>query len=208
MGKSLNNFITLNQFFSGEHELLDQPYDPITIRFFILQAHYRSTLDFSNEALKAAEKGLKRLLKAADTLKTIKLSKSSTIEIKTWRNLCYQAMNDDFNSPIAIAHLFDAVRMINSINDGKETINADDLALLQTTYFDFVFTILGLKTDDKSQTDDHHLVEGLMQTILDIRKEAKLKKDWATADKIRDDLGKLNIEVKDTKEGASWSKIE
>lgn len=208
MGKSLNNFITLNQFFSGEHELLDQPYDPITIRFFILQAHYRSTLDFSNEALKAAEKGLKRLLKAADTLKTIKLSKSSTIEIKTWRNLCYQAMNDDFNSPIAIAHLFDAVRMINSINDGKETINADDLALLQTTYFDFVFTILGLKTDDKSQTDDHHLVEGLMKTILDIRKEAKLKKDWATADKIRDDLGKLNIEVKDTKEGASWSKIE
>lgn len=208
MGKSLNNFITLNQFFSGEHELLDQPYDPITIRFFILQAHYRSTLDFSNEALKAAEKGLKRLLKAADTLKTIKLSKSSTIEIKTWRNLCYQAMNDDFNSPIAIAHLFDAVRMINSIDDGKETINADDLALLQTTYFDFVFTILGLKTDDKSQTDDHHLVEGLMQTILDIRKEAKLKKDWATADKIRDDLGKLNIEVKDTKEGASWSKIE
>lgn len=208
MGKSLNNFITLNQFFSGEHELLDQPYDPITIRFFILQAHYRSTLDFSNEALKAAEKGLKRLLKAADTLKTIKPSKSSTIEIKTWRNLCYQAMNDDFNSPIAIAHLFDAVRMINSINDGKETINADDLALLQTTYFDFVFTILGLKTDDKSQTDDHHLVEGLMQTILDIRKEAKLKKDWATADKIRDDLGKLNIEVKDTKEGASWSKIE
>lgn len=208
MGKSLNNFITLNQFFSGEHELLDQPYDPITIRFFILQAHYRSTLDFSNEALKAAEKGLKRLLKAADTLKTIKLSKSSTIEIKTWRNLCYQAMNDDFNSPIAIAHLFDAVRMINSIDDGKETINADDLALLQTTYFDFVFTILGLKTDDKSQTDDHHLVEGLMKTILDIRKEAKLKKDWATADKIRDDLGKLNIEVKDTKEGASWSKIE
>ncbi len=149
------------------------------------------------------------MLKAADTLKTIKPSKSSTIEIKTWRNLCYQAMNDDFNSPIAIAHLFDAVRMINSINDGKETINADDLALLQTTYFDFVFTILGLKTDDKSQTDDHHLVEGLMQTILDIRKEAKLKKDWATADKIRDDLGKLNIEVKDTKEGgASWSKIE
>lgn len=205
MGKSLNNFITLNQFFSGEHPLLDQPYDPITIRFFILQAHYRSTLDFSNDALKAAEKGLKRLLAAGQTLEKLKPSEKSTVYIETWRNQCYEAMNDDFNSPIAIAQLFDAVRMINSINDGKDSITADDLALLIKTYNYFVFDILGLRSDEQTASADHELVEGLIQTILDIRKEAKLKKDWPTADKIRDHLSALNIEVKDTKEGATWN---
>lgn len=205
MGKSLNNFITLNQFFSGEHELLEQAYDPITIRFFILQAHYRSTLDFSNEALKAAEKGLRRLQAAAETLGKLKPSDKSTVEIEPWRNKCYEAMNDDFNSPITIAHLFDAVRMINSINDGKDAIDGNDLDLLKKTFNDFMFDILGLKIQEQTASANEGLINGLMETILDIRKEAKVKKDWPTADKIRDHLTGLNIEVKDTKEGASWS---
>jgi len=205
MGKSLNNFITLDQFFSGEHELLDQAYDPITIRFFILQAHYRSTLDFSNEALIAAEKGLKRLQAASETLGKLKPSDKSTVEIEPWRNKCYEAMNDDFNSPITIAHLFDAVRMINSINDGKDTISSNDLDLLKKTFSEFLYDILGLKSQEQASSANEGLIDGLMETILDIRKEAKLKKDWPTADKIRDHLTGLNIEVKDTKEGVSWS---
>lgn len=204
MGKSLNNFITLNQFFSGDQELLDQAYDPITIRFFILQAHYRSTLDFSNDALKAAEKGLKRLLAASETLEKLEPADKSTVEIDSWRTKCYEAMNDDFNSPITIAHLFDAVRMINSINDGKDTITLQDLELLKKTFHVFVFDILGLKSDEQHSSANEELIEGLMQTILDIRKEAKLKKDWPTADKIRDHLNELNIEVKDTKDGVTW----
>jgi len=205
MGKSLNNFITLNQFFSGEHELLDQAYDPMTIRFFILQAHYRSTLDFSNEALKAAEKGLRRLMDAAQTLEKLQSADKSTVEVAPWRILCYEAMNDDFNSPVAIAHLFDAVRMINSINDGKDTITESDLQLLRTTFREFAFDILGLMPERSTGSENQELIDGLMHTILDIRQEAKQKKDWPTADKIRDHLTKLNIEVKDTKEGASWN---
>jgi cysteinyl-tRNA synthetase len=205
MGKSLNNFITLNQFFNGSHELLDQAYDPMTIRFFILQAHYRSTLDFSNEALKAAERGLKRLMDAAQTLGKLKSADKSTIDIEQWRNKCYEAMNDDFNSAITVSHLFDAVRMINSINDGKASIAAIDLDLLKKTFSAFFFDILGLRKEKESLSGNEELVGGLMETILDIRKEAKLKKDWPTADKIRDHLAKLNIEVKDTKDGASWN---
>ncbi len=204
MGKSLNNFITLNQFFSGEHELLDQAYNPMTIRFFILQAQYRSTLDFSNEALKAAEKGLKRLLDAAGTIEKLKPSATSSVEVEPIRSKCYEAMNDDFNSPVAIAHLFDAVRMINSINDGKDTITESDLQLLKTTFREFVFDVLGLMAEKSSGSENQGLVDGLMHTILDIRQDAKQKKDWPTADKIRDHLTKLKIEVKDTKDGASW----
>ncbi|MBE0638079.1 MAG: cysteine--tRNA ligase [Bacteroidales bacterium] len=204
MGKSLNNFITLNQFFNGEHELLEQAYDPMTIRFFILQAHYRSTLDFSNDALKAAKKGLKRLLAASETLEKLKPTDKSTVEIDSWRTKCYEAMNDDFNSPITIAHLFDAVRMINSINDGKDTITLQDMELLRMTFHVFLFEILGLKSDEQHSSANEELIEGLMQTILDIRKEAKLKKDWPTADKIRDHLNELSIEVKDTKDGVTW----
>jgi cysteinyl-tRNA synthetase len=206
MGKSLNNFITLDQFFTGDHPALHQAYSPITIRFFILQAHYRSTVDFSNEALQAAEKGLQRMLAAMDTLKTLKSSDKSTVDIIGLKQKCYDAMNDDFNSPILIAHLFDGVRMINSINDGKETISADDLELLRKLFNDFVYEILGFTSEAQTAGGNDELVEGLMETILDLRKNAKVNKDWPTADKIRDDLGSLNIEVKDTKDGAVWSK--
>jgi len=206
MGKSLNNFITLDQFFIGDHTALDQAYGPITIRFFILQAHYRSTVDFSNEALQAAQKGLQRMLTAMGTLAGLKASKSSTVDVGGLKQKCYAAMNDDFNSPVVIAHLFDGVRMINSINDGKESISASDLEVLKSLFNDFVLDILGFKNEDQAAGGDDELVEGLMQTILDLRKGAKVNKDWPTADKIRDDLGSLNIEVKDTKEGAVWSK--
>ncbi len=206
MGKSLNNFITLDQFFTGDHPALDKAYSPITIRFFILQAHYRSTVDFSNEAIQAAEKGLQRMMTAMDTLELLKASENSTVDVSDLRQKCYDAMNDDFNSPILIAHLFDGVRMINTINDGKETISENDLELLRKIFNDFVYDILGFKNEVQAAGGDDELVEGLMQTILEIRKEAKINKDWPTADKIREGLGKLNIEVKDTKEGAVWSK--
>lgn len=205
MGKSLNNFITLEQIFTGNHELLEQPYNPMTIRFFILQAHYRSTLDFSNEALKAADKGLKRMLSAAEILDKLKSSEKSTVDIESWKNKCYEAMNDDFNSPVTIAHLFDAVRMINSINDEKDSITSDDLTLLKKTFLTFIYDILGLKNENVSSSENEALIEGLMQTILEVRQDAKQKKDWTTADKIRNHLNMLNIEVKDTKEGATWS---
>jgi len=204
MGKSLGNFITLDEFFTGKNPVLAQAYSPMTIRFFILQAQYRSTLDFSNEALQAAEKGLKKLLSSYETLE--KLVPSETIPnlsiIKPLEKYCYDAMNDDFNSPILIAHLFECVRIINSVNDVKAIISAEDLDLLKKLYKTFVFDILGLKEEKKGQDS---LVDGLMDAILSIRQNAKEKKDFATSDKIRDALQGLNITVKDTKDGPAWS---
>lgn len=205
MGKSLGNFITLEQFFTGEHELLEQAYSPMTIRFFILQAHYRSTLDFSNEALQAAEKGMERLLKATSILQTLTASNDSTVDVDALEAKCYSAMNDDINSPILIAHLFDGVKMINSISDGKATINSEDLAKLQTLYKVFVFDILGLtsaEANTEGETDNK--MDDVMQMLLNMRQDAKANKDWSTADKIRDELKNIGIELKDTKDGATW----
>lgn len=203
MGKSLNNFITLNEFFTGNHDLLDQAYSPMTIRFFILQAHYRSPLDFSNEALKAAEKGLKRLFAAVETIDKIEPSVESTVNVSELKQNCYDAMNDDFNSSIVIAHLFDGVRMINSLFDKKGKIKPKDLKDLKYLYNDFVFDILGLKPESSQGQDD--LSGKLMESILAIRQRVKENKDYVTSDMIRDELKKLNISVKDTKEGAVWS---
>jgi cysteinyl-tRNA synthetase len=207
MGKSLNNFITLDEFFTGKHEGLHQAYSPITIRFFILQAHYRSTVDFSNEALQAAEKGLDRLLTAAETLKKLKPSDNNSVDVAALAENCYEAMNDDFNSPIVIAHLFEAVRIINSVNDGKETIDAKNLEQLTTTFNTFVFDILGFKSEADGSCADDQTTDGLMNLVLDLRQNAKTNKDWATADKIRDSLKSINIEVKDTKEGVVWNRM-
>ena len=203
MGKSLGNFITLNDFFTGNHPSLEKAYTPMTIRFFILQAHYRSTLDFSNEALQAAEKGLKRLMQAMDTLKKLKPSTNSTSDISQLSNKCYEAMNDDFNSPIVIANLFDAVRIINAINDGKETISADDLQKLKDIYNTFITDILGLKSE--TENNQMEVMDGLMNIIFSFRQQAKSNKDFATSDKIRDELSKLGIAVKDSKEGSTWT---
>jgi len=203
MGKSLGNSVLLDEFFSGENDLLEQAYSPITIRFFILQAHYRSTIDFSNEALQSAEKGLKKLFAAIKNLDKLILSEKSTSNIKALRQKCYDAMNDDFNSPILIANLFEGVRIINSVKDKKETISAEDLEILKQLFNDFVFDILGLKTEETAG-QQNELIDGLLGTILSIRQQAKANKDYATADKIRKELSELNIQIKDTKEGASW----
>ena len=203
MGKSLNNFITLNEFFADGHKSLEQTYSPMTIRFFILQAHYRSTLDFSNEALQAAEKGLKKLMQSIEILKKLKAGKSSDSDIAKLKEKCYDAMNDDFNSPILIANLFEGVRIINSVNDGKESVTEEDLNILKNLFDTFVFEILGLRQEESST--DNTVVDGLMETLLSLRKQAKENKDYQTADKIRDELNNLNISIKDTKDGAEWS---
>jgi cysteinyl-tRNA synthetase len=209
MGKSLGNFITLEEFFSGNHQALTQAYSPMAIRFFILQAHYRSTLNFSNEALQASEKGLKKLMAGIETLNKLVPAESavscqlSAVSCRQLLNNCYDAMNDDFNSPIVIANLFEGVRIINSVNDKKETISAEDLVLLKSVFNTFVFAILGLK--EEISTGQNEIVDGLMQLVLSIRQKVKENKDFQTSDTIREELSRLKISVKDTKDGPIWS---
>jgi cysteinyl-tRNA synthetase len=205
MGKSLGNALSLNDFFSGKHELLAQAYSPMTIRFFMLQAHYRSTLDFSNEALQAADKGLKRLLTAAHEVKQLQADdKAPAQNIGKLGEECYAALNDDLNSPIAIARLFDAVRLVNAVKDGHTRINKNDLSLLQELFQVFVFDILGLETETGGSDD--YLLDGLMETIIQLRQDARQRKDYATSDLIRDKLAALQIVIKDGKEGTSWER--
>ena len=202
MGKSLGNFITLEQLTTGAHPLLEQAYSPMTIRFFILQAQYRSTLDFSNEALQAAEKGYERLMKAVSTLKKIKPSEASSVDISDVEARCTAAMDDDLNSPMVISELFDCVRTINQIYDGKQTISAADLAELRRVVDLFVFDILGLRDDLAG--DNSQMLSSVVDMILNIRMEAKNAKDWATSDKIRDGLAAIGIKVKDRIDGFDW----
>ena len=200
MGKSLGNFITLEQLTTGAHPLLEQAYSPMTI--FILQAQYRSTLDFSNEALQAAEKGYERLMKAVSTLKKIKPSEASSVDISDVEARCTAAMDDDLNSPMVISELVDCVRTINQIYDGKQTISAADLAELRRVVDLFVFDILGLRDDLAG--DNSQMLSSVVDMILNIRMEAKNAKDWATSDKIRDGLAAIGIKVKDRKDGFDW----
>jgi cysteinyl-tRNA synthetase len=202
MGKSLGNFINLEEFFNGTHEKLERAYTPMTIRFFILQAHYRSTVDFSNEALQAAEKGFTKLMNAMETLENLKNSDSSTYDINELEKNCYAAMDDDFNTPILIAHLFDGVRIINSVKDGKESLTASDLSKMKKLFSDFVADILGLISAKESGGND--LTEEVMELVLKLRGNAKKNKDFSTADLIRDELDKAGIQIKDSREGSSW----
>ncbi|MCI5561056.1 MAG: cysteine--tRNA ligase [Phocaeicola sp.] len=205
MGKSLGNFITLDEFFQGKHELLTQAYSPMTIRFFILQAHYRSTVDFSNEALQAAEKGLERLLEGLRNLENIVPSATTTgIQPQGLREKCTEAMNDDLNTPIVISHLFDATRMINTIVDKKATISAEDLEELKSVFHLFVFDLLGLTAQTENNAAREEAYGKVVDMLLEQRMQAKANKDWATSDKIRDHLAALGFEVKDTKDGFSW----
>ncbi|MBO7317192.1 MAG: cysteine--tRNA ligase [Bacteroidales bacterium] len=204
MGKSLGNFITLEEFFNGTHEKLEQAYSAMTIRFFILQAHYRSTVDFSNEALQAAEKGLARLMDAWAALKKITPSASSTVDVKAIRTKCYDAINDDLNSPIVIAHLFDATKMINNIVAGNDSINAADLDELKEIFHLFCFDILGLKEEATSNAGREEAFGKVVDMLLEERAKAKANKDWATSDKIRNELTALGFEIKDGKDGCSW----
>ena len=202
MGKSLGNSITLDEFFTGNQEKLTRAYSPMTIRFFILQAHYRSTVDFSNEALQAAEKGMKKLFETVKLINNLQVSKTSSVEVQPFEALCVKAMDDDFNTPIVLAHLFDLSRIINQVNDGSATLTAKDIEFIKSLYNTWLIGLLGLH-DEKGE-DDSQLVEYLMGTILELRASAKVNKDYATADKIRDELAKLNIQIKDTKDGAKW----
>ena len=208
MGKSLGNFITLDQFFTGEHELLAQAYNAMTIRFFILQAHYRSTVDFSNEALQASEKGLARLMDAYSNLMKLKAGETTTVDVKGLREKCYEAMNDDLNSPIVISHLFDAARAINSVKDGKGSISAEDLKELQEVFHLFVFDILGMQDTATAaasgQDNSREAFSKAVELLLSIRQQAKANKDWATSDKIRNELTAIGFTIKDTKDGAEW----
>ena len=205
MGKSLGNFITLDELFTGSHKLLEQSYSPMTIRFFILQAHYRSTLDFSNTALKAAEKGMTRLFAGQETLGKLKASDKTSVNISEIEDKLYKAINDDLNSPIVISHLFDTVRIINSINDGKETISASDLEKLTALFNTFVSDILGLKAENQAGADTNNdMLAKVVDMVLNLRLDAKANKDFATSDKIRNELASIGITVKDKKDGFDW----
>jgi len=203
MSKSLGNFITLEELFAGSHKLLSQAFEPGTVRFFILQAHYRGTLDFSNTALEAAEKGLNKLLNGIILAKKIATADNSTSNIAKLREECIKAISDDFNTPVLISHLFEAVRITNSVNAGEESISKDDLKSLNSIFEDFAVDILGLSKNQNQQGDN--LMDPLMDLILDIRQESRANKDFATSDKIRDVLSKLNITTKDEDGGTSWS---
>jgi len=203
MGKSLGNFINLKAFFTGEHPLLAQAYSPMTIRFFILQAHYRSELDFSNDALIAAEKGMKRLFSAIKALNRIKPSNVSEFNIADFEANCYAALKDDFNTPILIANMFEAVKAINSMADGKMKITEIDLAKLKELMDIFTIDILGL-IDEEQSGNNSKTLNNLMSLILELRAKSRIDKDWATSDKIRDALKEANIIVKDGKEDTTW----
>jgi cysteinyl-tRNA synthetase len=207
MGKSLGNGILLDEFFSGKHPLLEKPYDPMTIRFFILQAHYRSTLDFSNEALQASEKGLARLMKSVSMLPGLPVSDQTTINLSEWKNNCYNALNDDLNTPILIAHLFDMVRLINLISEGREKITRADLDILIRQFRQFTCDVMGLREDVQTGSESQMLPK-VMEVILSLRQDAKKNKDFALSDRIRDELGKLGIVVKDRKDGADWEMVK
>ncbi len=203
MGKSLGNFITLDEFFTGNHKLLTQPFSPMTVRFFILQAHYRSTVDFSSAALEASEKGLSRLLEGYARLQKLSASTSSSVETAGLRAKCEDAMNDDLNTPIVISHLFEALKAINLVHDGKETISAADLFELQSVFKLYVEDILGLRAESEASSGNDAYKKAI-DLLLNMRLDAKRNKDWATSDKIRNELTALGFEIKDTKDGFEW----
>ena len=228
MGKSLGNFITLPELFSGRHEKLAQAYSPMTVRFFILQAHYRGTLDFSNEALQAAEKGLRRIILAAKDLRALAVSagvqpakalaygefvnttapdriNASNTEVRELVEKVYEALCDDLNTPVALSHIFDAIRMINSAKDRKITLDRSDIQALMDLFDNIVSGVLGLKDEENEGGKAAKTIDGLMQMVLEQRKAAKAAKDWATSDRIRDDLKAIGIQIKDTKDGVEWT---
>ncbi|WP_158797134.1 cysteine--tRNA ligase [Pedobacter sp. L105] len=202
MSKTAGNGFMPLQLFSGEHPLLKKGYSPMTVKFFMLQAHYRSTLDFSNDALDASEKGFRRLMNSLSLLEKLVPAATSDFEIEPIRLNCLKAMDDDFNSPVVIAELFEAARIINTVYDGKGQISATELDVLKQLMQDFVYDIFGLKDEDTSNTE----LNAVLNMVIDIRKSAKENKDYATSDKIRIGLQEVGIQLKDSKEGTTWNK--
>jgi len=204
MAKSTGNFILPNEIFSGGNEILSKSFSPNVTRFFMLQAHYRSVLDFSNDAIVGSEKGFNRLMEGMDLLDKLKTGSSSTLDISAWKKSCYEAMNDDFNTPILIAQLFEGIRFVNLINDGKETITENDLNELKATLKGFIFDVLGI-TDEQASNDNSEKLEGVVNLMIQMRNEARANKDFALSDQIRDQLLSVGIQLKDGKEGTSFS---
>jgi cysteinyl-tRNA synthetase len=210
MSKSTGNTLDPRELFTGlkadgeKHPALSKGYSPMTARFFMLQTHYRSTLDFSDPALQAAEKGFNRLMAAYRLLPALKSQKEPGVDIKSWEEQCYNAMNDDFNSPMLVAKLFDAVSMIHDINEGRQKISTEDHSLFSSRMKEFIEDVLGLLPEEDDRNIE--IVDDLVQLILDLRKSARDNKDWKTSDEIRDRLIEAGIIVKDTKDGATWNR--
>nr|WP_317631687.1 cysteine--tRNA ligase [uncultured Flavobacterium sp.] len=206
MAKSTGNNILPRELFSGENAVLSKAFSPSVTRFFILQAHYRSILDFSDEAILASEKGFQRLMEAVRALKTLPTQNAtSNFNIANWRQTCYDAMNDDFNSPILIATIFEAVKYINSVKDGKETISSTDLELLTTSLHNFIFDVLGLKDEQETSNANITKLDSVMNMLIEMRNEARANKNWALSDEIRDKLLDVGIQLKDGKDGTTFT---
>jgi cysteinyl-tRNA synthetase len=223
MSRSLGNVFLPVELFSGKklaadspsatpsqakmeekHPLFEKGYNPMVVRFFMLQTHYASTLDFSNEALQASEKGFNRLMESYRTLEKLQAAPKSTADIKKIQEACYAAMNDDFNTPVLISHLFECVRIINSANDKKESLTEADITLLKKIYKDFIVDVMGLKREEENGRSTE-VLDHVVQLLLDMRKKAKENKDYATSDEIRKRLEESGVQVKDSKEGSTWS---
>ena len=204
MAKSTGNNILPREILTGENTILSKAFSASVARFFMLQAHYRSILDFSDDAIVAAEKGYKRLMEALNSIKDIAADTKSTINIQAWKQQCYDAMNDDFNTPILIAQLFEGVRFINVLKDGKETLNTEDLKSFEKAMSDFVFEVLGME-DEKVSDSSNNKLEGTVNMLIEMRKQARDNKNFALSDQIRDQLIALGIQLKDSKEGTTFS---
>jgi cysteinyl-tRNA synthetase len=203
MSKTAGNGFLPGELFTGDHPLLEKGYSPMAVRFFMMQTHYHSTLDFSNEALQASEKGFERLMDSYSTLQTLKAGSSSSEDIKALQAKCYEAMNDDFNTPILVAHLFDAARIVNSANDNKLSLTQNDIDLLKIIYQNFVFDVMGLRTEQENSKANDVLAK-VMSMVLDIRNKAKVDKNFPLSDEVRNKLTDAGVQIKDTKEGTSW----
>jgi cysteinyl-tRNA synthetase len=204
MAKSTGNYILPNDFFTGENEHLSKAYLPSVVRFFMLQANYKSILDFSDAALLASEKGFYKLMEAVNNLDKIVVSKSSSIDVVSWKKKCYEAMNDDFNTPILIANLFEGAKFINLLKEEQQTISKDDLEVLKSTIHNFVFDVLGLKNTTESAIGEDKL-SGVVEMLIGMRKDARDNKNWSLSDQIRDELLALGIQLKDGKDGTTFS---
>jgi len=203
MSKSLGNSFLPLELIAGSHPLLEKGYSPMVVKFFFLQANYRSTVDFSNEALQAAEKGYARMMTAIETLDEIMPSATTSFDIVAFINKTNESMNDDFNTPVTIANLFDGVKIINNIKSEKATITAKDLTKLKALYNNFIFDIFGLQKESSTAKNDY--LDGIMNIVMNIRHEAKASKNWELSDLIRDELKKLNITIQDSKDGSNWT---
>ena len=202
MAKSTGNFILPNQILTGENNILPKAFSASVVRFFNMQANYRSVLDFSGDALLASEKGHAKLMEAINFLDKITATKISTFDVQKWKKDCYSAMNDDFNTPILVSHLFEAVKVINQIKEGKVSLSSEDLETLKTTMNSFVFDVLGLMNEAAHNNSEK--INGVVELLIKLRKEARENKNWALSDQIRDELIALGIQLKDGKEGTTY----